>query len=78
MRTPKIVQLYKLMDWISTLGKNPSILRKLPLDNTSLNSSAWFSGFLDTDGCFSARVSQNKHCSTQKKISVSLALAQNW
>lgn len=36
MRTPKIVQLYKLIDWLSTKGilKNPTTLVKLPLDNT--------------------------------------------
>ena len=75
MRTPKIIQLYKLIDWISTKGENHSVLQKLPLDNIPLNSNAWLSGFIDTDGSFRVRVSQNKHCST-KKIAVSLALAQ--
>lgn len=75
MRTPKMVQLYKLIDWIGTKGENPTILPKLPLDNTPLNSNAWLSGFIEADGSFNVRVSQNKHCST-KKISVGLTLAQ--
>lgn len=75
MRTPKIVQLYKLIDWISTKGNNPIIFNKLSLDNSPLNSNAWLSGFIDSDGCFSVRVSDNKNCST-KKISVMLALVQ--
>lgn len=75
MRTPKIVQLYKLIDLISTKGERPTTINKLPIDNTSLDSNAWLSGFIDADGCFSVRVSQNKHCST-KKIAVMLALAQ--
>jgi hypothetical protein len=41
MRTPKIVQLYKLIDWINNKNKNFNIA-KLPLD-----SNAWLSGFLE-------------------------------
>lgn len=73
MRTPKIVQLYKLIDWISTKGIT---INKLPLDNSPLDSNAWLSGLIDAAyGCFTVRVTQNKHCST-KKISVMLALVQ--
>lgn len=75
MRTPKIVQLYKLIDWISTKGKIPTFLKKLPLDYSPLSSNAWLSGFIDSDGCFTVRVSDNKNCNT-KKISVMLALVQ--
>ena len=44
MRTPKINQLYNLIDYINARGFN---IKKLPLDNSSLNSNAWLSGFID-------------------------------
>jgi len=72
MRTPKIVQLYKLIDRMAIKG---SSIIKLPLDNSPLNSNAWLSGFIDADGCFTIRVTQNKHCLT-KKIAVMLAIVQ--
>lgn len=56
MRTPKIVQLYILIDWISTKGKSPTFFYKLPLDNSPLDSNAWLSGFIDSDRCFTVRV----------------------
>lgn len=75
MDTPFIVQLYKLIDWISTKGKRPTFFNKLPLDNSPLDCNGWLSGFIDSDGCFTVRVSDNKNCKT-KKISVMLALVQ--
>lgn len=73
MRTPKIEQLYKLIDWINS-NKNHNIV-KLPKDDSSLDSNAWLSGFLEADGCFYIRISQNKHANT-KKIACMLELAQ--
>ena len=64
-----------LINWISTKGKRPTFFNKLPLDNSPLDSNAWLSGFIDSDGCFTVRVSLNKNCKT-KKISVMLALVQ--
>ena len=46
MRTPKINQLYNLIDYINARGFN---IKKLPLDNSSLNSNAWLSGFIDAE-----------------------------
>ena len=74
MRTPKIIQLYKLI-YLITTKNNKIFINKLPLNNTPLDSDAWLSGFLDADGCFTIRVTQNKHCLT-KKISVMLAFVQ--
>ena len=52
-RTPKIDQLHQLIDW---LNKNHSTdLKKLPLDNSSLNNNSWLAGFIDADGCFYIR-----------------------
>ena len=73
MRTPKIKQLYKLIDWIN-YHKNHNIV-KLPLDNTCLGSNSWLAGFIEADGCFYVRCSQNKHANT-KKISCMLEIAQ--
>ena len=73
MRTPKIKQLYKLIDWINYY-KNHNIV-KLPLDDSSLDLNPWFSGFIEADGCFYIRYSQNKHANT-KKISCMLELTQ--
>jgi hypothetical protein len=72
MRTSKIMKLHKLIDFINNKGYN---IIKLPLDNSLLNSNAWLSGFIDADGSFYIRVSQNKHCST-KKIACMLVLTQ--
>lgn len=73
MRTPKIKQLYKLINRINE--KLNCGLNKLPVDKSDLGSNAWLSGFLDADGCFYVRNSQNKHTKT-KKIACMLELAQ--
>lgn len=57
MRTPKINQLYKLIDWLGIKGYN---IEKLPLDTSPINSNAWLAGFIDADGCFSVRVTETK------------------
>ena len=44
MRTPKINQLYNLIDYINARGSN---IKKLPINNSSLDSNAWLSGFID-------------------------------
>jgi hypothetical protein len=54
MRTPKINQLYKLIDYLNNKGYN---INKYPLDNSSLNYNAWLSGFIDADGHFFVIVS---------------------
>ena len=48
MRTPKINSLYKLIDFYQD---NINIEKK-PLNNKPLESNAWLSGFLETDGSF--------------------------
>lgn len=54
-RTPKIDQLYKLIDW---MNKNHSMkIEKLPIDNSSLHDNSWLAGFIDADGCFYIRYS---------------------
>lgn len=54
MRTPKINQLYQLIDWLNNFEFN---IEKKPLDSSPLNSNAWLSGLIDSDGHFSVRAS---------------------
>ncbi len=52
-RTPKIEQLYKLIDW---MNKQHSMdIKKLPLNDSSILNDSWLSGFIDADGHFYIR-----------------------
>lgn len=51
-RTPKIIDLHRMIDFLNTKGEN---IKKLPLDSSPLNSNAWFAGLIDSDGCFSIK-----------------------
>lgn len=54
-KTPKIDQLYKLIDWIN---KNHSTnIKKLPLNQEQLENNSWLAGFIDADGSFYIRYS---------------------
>ena len=64
LRTPKIHQLYKLIDWLNK-NHNTSI-EKLPLKKGSLTNDSWLSGFIDSDGSFS--VQHTKVENNAKKI----------
>uniref|UniRef100_UPI0030E0A255 LAGLIDADG endonuclease n=1 Tax=Daedaleopsis nitida TaxID=1140402 RepID=UPI0030E0A255 len=54
MRTPKIYALWNLIDWLNLRFKNINLIKK-PLNNSSLDSNAWLSGFIEADGHFSIR-----------------------
>jgi len=57
-RTPKIEQLYRLIDWIN---KNHNTkFKKLSLDNSSLENNSWLAGFIDADGSFYIRYSKKQ------------------
>jgi len=51
MRTPKNYSLYNLIDWLNFKFKSINIPTK-PLNNSSLDSNAWLSGFIEADGHF--------------------------
>ena len=52
-RTPKIDQLYKLIDW---MNKQHSMdIKILPLNDSSILNDSWLSGFIDADGNFYIR-----------------------
>ena len=76
MRTPKYEALKRLIEWLndyiiknknSKLPKTQEILSKIktiflkPLDNSSIESNGWLSGFTDADGNFSINVHQRKN-----------------
>ena len=52
-RTPKIDQLYKLIDWMNK--KHSMDITKLPLNDSPILNDSWLSGFIDADGCFYIR-----------------------
>uniref|UniRef100_UPI0023F48276 LAGLIDADG homing endonuclease n=1 Tax=Cyathus striatus TaxID=68777 RepID=UPI0023F48276 len=51
MRTPKIEALHRIIDWFNNRPDFEN-LPKLDVDNSSLGSNAWLSGFLEADGHF--------------------------
>ena len=74
LRTPKIHQLYNLIDW---LNKNHNAnLIKLPLKNSSLSEDNWLSGFIDSDGSFSVQHTKLENGAKKRKISCRLRIEQ--
>ena len=74
LKTPKIDQLSKLIDW---LNKNHSAnLVKLPLNKKSLGDTGWLSGFIDSDGSFSVQHSKLENGAKKRKISCRLRIEQ--
>jgi hypothetical protein len=59
-RTPKVYALYKLIDFLN-YNNNNIYINKKELDNSPLNSNAWLSGFIESDGHFSVRTSLGSH-----------------
>ncbi len=59
MRSPKIYDLWKLIDWINGEEKEENIF-KCEKDQSSLLSNAWLSGFIEADGRFLVRTYLSK------------------
>jgi len=53
MRTPKIDQLAKLIEWINK--NHLKNINLLPLDYSNLLNNSWLAGFIDADGSFYIR-----------------------
>jgi len=71
LRTPKIHQLHKLIDW---LNKHHSTnIDKLPLKEGPLANDSWLSGFIDSDGSFSVQHTKVEN-NAKKKIKISCRL----
>ena len=74
LRTPKIHQLYKLIDW---LNKHHSTnIDKLPLKEGPLADDSWLSGFIDSDGSFSVQHTKVENKAKKRKISCRLRIEQ--
>ena len=72
LRTPKIHQLYRLIDW---LNKNHNTgITKLPLKDSSLSEDGWLSGFIDSDGSFSIQHTKLENNAKKRKISCRLRI----
>ena len=56
-RTPKIDQLFKLIDWVNNKYSDSNSIIKLPLDDSPLYNNSWLAGFIDADGSFYIRYS---------------------
>ncbi len=59
MRTPKIYDLWRLIDWINFKFPDFAIVHKQPLDTACIEQNAWLSGFIDADGHFAIRTTKN-------------------
>jgi hypothetical protein len=74
LRTPKIHQLYKLIDW---LNKHHSAnIDKLLLKESPLANDSWLSGFIDSDGSFSVLHTKVENNAKKRKISCRLRIEQ--
>lgn len=60
-RSPKIYQIYKLIDWLNNNNINLKI-PKLEKNTNLLISDSWLAGFIDADGCFYIRFSKTIAC----------------
>lgn len=58
LRTPKIDQLYKLIDWMNL--HHSLKIEKRTLDNSLINSNSWLAGLIDADGGFYIRHSSKQ------------------
>ena len=70
LKTPKIWQLHKLIDWINK--NHSSNIEKLPLNNGDIYENGWLAGFIDADGHFSVRTTTvSKYPKMECKFEVS-------
>lgn len=74
LRTPKIIQLHNLIDWINK--NHCSSIKKLPLKKGNLDKDSWLSGFIDADGSFSIQHTKLENNAKKRKISCRLRLEQ--
>lgn len=74
LRTPKVDQVYKLIDWLN-INHNTNIA-KLPLNTNKIDNDAWLSGFIDSDGSFSVQHTKLENGAKKRKISCRLRIEQ--
>lgn len=77
LRTPKIFAFYNLIDWFNLKNKKNNFIIKKEINKSNLNSNAWLSGFIDSDGHFSVRVTLgSKSKSGYNKLECKLEISQ--
>lgn len=74
LRTPKIDQVYKLIDWLNK-NHNTNIV-KLPLAKEYLGLDSWLTGFIDADGGFHVGYTKVEKGGKKTKISCRLRIEQ--
>ena len=74
LRTPKIHQLCKLIDWLNK--HHNTNIDKLPLKEGPLANDSWLSGFIDSDGSFSVQHTKVENNAKKRKISCRLRIEQ--
>jgi hypothetical protein len=74
LRTPKIIQLHILIDWINK--NHSSNIAKLALKKGNLDKDSWLAGFVDADGSFSIQHTKLENNAKKRKISCRLRIEQ--
>jgi len=74
LRTPKINQLFNLIDWLN--NNHNSNIKKLPVNNKPLRDNSWLSGFIDADGSFSVQHTKVENNAKKRKVSCRLRIEQ--
>ena len=74
LRTPKIIQLHNLIDWINK--NHSSDITKLPIKKGDLDKDSWLAGFVDADGSFSIQHTKLENNAKKEKISCRLRIEQ--
>ena len=74
LRTPKIIRLHNLIDWINK--NHSSDITKLPIKKGNLDKDSWLAGFVDADGSFSIQHTKLENNAKKKKISCRLRIEQ--
>lgn len=74
LRTPKINQLFNLIDWLN--NNHNSNIKKLPVNNKPLRNNSWLSGFIDADGSFSVQHTKVENNAKKRKVSCRLRIEQ--
>ena len=71
-RTSKNIQFNLLIDWVN--DHYGTSFSSSPLDNSPLDSNAWFSGFVDADGSFQVHTSL---ITSRSRLGLSFELTQS-
>lgn len=74
LRTPKIIQLHTLINWLNKNHRSNII--KLDLNKSELSKDGWLAGFIDADGSFSIQHTKLENKVKKRKISCRMRIEQ--